>query len=126
LYLGGQVSMETVRQSRDGRQIDVSEVSFPVIANGKCLAYYVIFRDISRSKRALEDLQNAQGELAHLSRITTMGELAASIAHEINQPIGAIVTNGDAALRWLDQSPPGVGDARETLDWIVREGTRAT
>jgi PAS domain S-box-containing protein len=125
LYLGQHVSLETVRQRKNGTHVDVSEVSFPVIANGKCLAYYVIFRDISGSKRALEELQNAQGELAHLSRITTMGELAASIAHEINQPIGAIVTNSNAAVRWLDQSPPGVGDARETLDWIVRDANRA-
>jgi len=125
LYLGQHVSLETVRQRRNGTPVDVSEVSFPVISNGKCLAYYVVFRDISGSKRALEELQNAQGELAHLSRITTMGELAASIAHEINQPIGAIVTNSNAAVRWLEQKPPDVGDAREALDWIVRDANRA-
>jgi len=125
LYLGQHVSLETVRQRKNGTLVDVSEVSFPVIASGKCLAYYLVFRDISRSKRAIEELQSAQGELAHLSRITTMGELAASIAHEINQPIGAIVTNGDAAVRWLGQQPPGVGDAREALDCIVRDANRA-
>jgi C4-dicarboxylate-specific signal transduction histidine kinase len=117
--------METVRQRKNGTLVDVSEVSFPVISNGKCLAYYVVFRDISKSKQALEELQDAQGELAHLSRITTMGELAASIAHEINQPIGAIVTNGNAAVRWLGQQPPAVSDAREALEWIVRDANRA-
>ena len=122
---GHHVSAETVRQRKDGSHLDVSEVSFPIIAGGKCIAYYVIFRDITRSKRALEDLQNAQGKLAHLSRITTMGELAASIAHEINQPIGAIVINSDAAVRWLGQQPPNVEEAREVLEWIVRDANRA-
>lgn len=122
---GHHVSAETMRQRKDGSHLDVSEVSFPVIANGKCIAYYVIFRDITRSKRALEELQNAQGKLAHLSRITTMGELAASIAHEINQPIGAIVINSDAAVRWLKQQPADVVEAQEVLGFIVRDANRA-
>jgi PAS domain S-box-containing protein len=125
LYLGQHVRLETIRQRKNGTSVDVSEVSFPVIARGQCLAYYFVFRDITRNKQAIEELQNAQGELARLSRITTMGELAASIAHEINQPIGAIVTNGSAAVRWLGQQPPGVDDAQEALDWIVRDANRA-
>lgn len=122
---GQEVNVETTRRSKDGLHIDVSEVSFPVIANGKCIAYYTIFRDITVSKRALEDLHKAQSELAHLSRITTMGELASSIAHEINQPIGAIATNGSAAVRWLAQNPPHLEGAGEALDCIVRDANRA-
>jgi C4-dicarboxylate-specific signal transduction histidine kinase len=95
------------------------------VASGKSIAYYIIFRDVTESKRALEELQKAQAELAHLSRITTMGELAASIAHEMNQPIGAIATNGNAAARWLGQQPPDLVGAGEALECIVRDANRA-
>jgi PAS domain S-box-containing protein len=122
---GQTVNLETIRSRKDGSQVSVSEVGFPVIASGKVIAYYVIFREITETKRAQEELQNAQSELAHLSRITTMGELAASIAHEINQPIGAIVTNGNAAVRWLRQQPPQLDGAEEALECIVRDANRA-
>jgi PAS domain S-box-containing protein len=122
---GQNVNVETLRVRKDGSQVMVSEVAFPVVANGKVIAYYVIFRDITETKRAQEELQKAQSELAHLSRITTMGELAASIAHEINQPIGAIVTNGNAAVRWLAQQPPQLDGAEEALECIVRDANRA-
>jgi C4-dicarboxylate-specific signal transduction histidine kinase len=105
--------------------VNVSEVAFPVVADGKTIAYYMIFRDITERKHAHEELQEAQAELAHLSRITTMGELAASIAHEMNQPIGAIVTNGNAAVRWLGQQPPNLDGADEALECIVRDANRA-
>ena len=62
--------------------------------------------DITAAKRAEESLQKAQADLAHAARVTTLGELAASIAHEINQPLAAVVTSGNACLRWLDRAPP--------------------
>jgi C4-dicarboxylate-specific signal transduction histidine kinase len=74
---------------------------------------------------ASEALREAQTELAHVNRVTTMGLLAASIAHEIAQPVAAAVTNADAALRWLRAQPPGVEEARQSLAHIVKEGTRA-
>jgi PAS domain S-box-containing protein len=122
---GHHINIETTRRRKDGSRLPVSEVSFPVIANDRCIGYYVIFRDISESKRDLERLHEAQAELAHLSRITTMGELAASIAHEINQPIGAIVTNSNASVRWLKQTPPSISDAEEALECIARDANRA-
>jgi len=122
---GLNVNFETIRQRKDGSRVNVSEISFPVIANGKTIGYYTIFRDITEDRRAQERLQKAQSELAHLSRMTTMGELASSIAHEINQPIGAIATNADAAVRWIAQSPPNMEGARESLDYIVRDANRA-
>jgi len=67
----------------------------------------------------------AQLELARVNRITTMGQLTASIAHEVNQPIGAVVANANAALRWLDARPPVLDEAREAIDSIVKEGNRA-
>ena len=64
-------------------------------------------------------------ELAHANRVATMGQLTASIAHEINQPIGATVANAQAALNWLDRRPPNLDKVRQTLDWILSDGTRA-
>src|SRR5712692_5385003 len=67
----------------------------------------------------------AQLELARVNRITTVGQFTASIAHEVNQPISAVVTNANAALRWLDARPPVLDEAREAIDAIVKEGNRA-
>jgi C4-dicarboxylate-specific signal transduction histidine kinase len=74
---------------------------------------------------ASEALREAQTELAHVNRVTTMGELAASIAHELNQPIAAAVTNADAALRWLGTQPPNLEEVRQALGCIVKDGNRA-
>ena len=81
--------------------------------------------DVTERKRAEEALRNAQAELARITRLTTMGELAASIAHEINQPLAAIVTNGSAGLRWLNREAPDLDEARAALSSIVRDGARA-
>jgi C4-dicarboxylate-specific signal transduction histidine kinase len=74
---------------------------------------------------ASEALREAQTELAHVNRVTTMGLLAASIAHEITQPIAATVANGRAALRWLDARPPDLEEARQALTRIVKDSNRA-
>ncbi|HYY28041.1 MAG TPA: PAS domain S-box protein, partial [Chthoniobacterales bacterium] len=88
--------------------------------------------DITERKRAEEELhqkevslREAQAELAHVSRVTTMGELAASIAHEVNQPLAGIVTNANASLRWLAGDSPNLAEAREAIRRIVRDGNRA-
>ena len=67
-----------------------------------------------------------QIELARVARITTMGEMAASIAHEINQPLTAIVNNVNASLRWLGRDPPNVERARSVLERVVSDGVRAS
>lgn len=67
-------------------------------------------------------LQSARAQLAHMSRLTTMGELTASIAHEVNQPLTSVVANGCACLRWLAQEPPNLERARDSVDRIVKEG----
>jgi C4-dicarboxylate-specific signal transduction histidine kinase len=74
---------------------------------------------------ASEALREAQAELAHVNRVTTMGQLAASIAHELNQPLAAAVTNAHAALRWLRLQPANLEEAREALASIVDDGKRA-
>ena len=82
--------------------------------------------DITERKRAEESLQASQAQLAHMSRVTTMGELAASIAHEVNQPLSAIVANGNACLRWLGRDEPDLDEACDAVTRIVKEANRAS
>ena len=70
-------------------------------------------------------LQLAQAELAHVTRVMTMGELTASIAHEVNQPLAGVVANGSACLRWLATRPPNLDEARTAIQRIIRDGSRA-
>jgi len=81
--------------------------------------------DLSEQKRAEDALHQAQAELARVSRMTTMEQLAASIAHEVNQPLAAVVTSGNACLNWLSTSPPNLRKARDAVERIVRDGNRA-
>jgi PAS domain S-box-containing protein len=81
--------------------------------------------DLSERKRAEEALQRTQAELAHVTRVTTIGALTSSVAHEVNQPLAAIVTNADAGIRWLAATPPDLDEARAALERIVRNGHRA-
>ena len=85
--------------------------------------------DLRRTMRehdeAQQALQQTRSELAHLARALTMGELTSSIAHEINQPLTAVVAHGHACLEWLSADPPNVAKARQTVTSILRDGTRA-
>jgi signal transduction histidine kinase len=89
------------------------------------LSFFSTAMDVSKRKDADEALRLAHAELARVARITTMGEFAASIAHEVNQPLAAIVLNARAALHWLKHEEPNVGQAREALQMIVSAGTGA-
>src|ERR1700734_2907123 len=97
-------------------------------ARGAFLGYRGTGNDATaavRADQAQAALRQVQAELTHLTRVTTLGELAASIAHEVNQPIAATLTNGEAALRFLRFDPPELDEVREALEWIVRDVTRA-
>ena len=76
-------------------------------------------------RRSEASLREAQSELARVTRLTTMGEMAASIAHEVNQPLAGIVTNANASLRWLAGDSPNLAEAREAIRRIIRDGDRA-
>jgi PAS domain S-box-containing protein len=86
---------------------------------------YKMGRDITELKEAENELRETRRELAQVARRTTLAATTAAIAHEIRQPLGAIVTNANAGLRWLDRSPPELGEARDTLKHIVADGHRA-
>ena len=81
--------------------------------------------DLTERKRAADALRELQTELAHANRLATMGQLAASIAHEVNQPIGAVRNNAHAALRFLAGDPPDLAEVTEALECVVNETYRA-
>jgi C4-dicarboxylate-specific signal transduction histidine kinase len=81
--------------------------------------------DITASRKSQAALDAAQAALAHASRVATLGEISASIAHEVNQPLAAIVANGHACLRFLDRETPDLDYVRGALEWIVKDGNRA-
>lgn len=93
-------------------------------ANG-VVRWYGANVDIEDLQRAEDKLRENQNELAHMTRMTTMGELTISIAHEINQPLMAIVTNAGTCLRWLDEGQHDIEQARKAAERIVRDGHRA-
>jgi two-component system sensor kinase FixL len=82
--------------------------------------------DVTAATAAREDLHQAQSALAHAGRVATLGELSASIAHEVNQPLAAIITNGEAALRWMARAEPDLGEARDALKRVIQDGERAS
>jgi C4-dicarboxylate-specific signal transduction histidine kinase len=98
-------------------------------ASGNFLGYRGTGTDITatiRANHAEEALRKAQAELARVMRITTLGELTASISHEVNQPLAAVVNAAAACRRWLDRDTPNLDEARGAVDWIVNEGNRAS
>ena len=92
---------------------------------GRVARWYVLLTDIEDRKRALARLELMQSDFAHMNRVATMGQLTASITHEVNQPITAAVTYALAARRFLNADPPNFREVDDALSLIVREGTRA-
>jgi PAS domain S-box-containing protein len=98
-------------------------------ARGNFLGYRGTGTDITatiRADHAEQALREAQAELAHVTRVTTLGELTASIAHEVNQPLAAVIANAEACLRWLDRKTPDLAAARRSAEWVINDGIRAS
>lgn len=94
-------------------------------AAGKTIRWYGTNTDIEERQKAEQALMRSQEELAHLSRALTMGELTASIAHEVDQPLTAVVTYGHACLEWLSANPPNLIEGRRAAGTVIQEGSRA-
>lgn len=94
--------------------------------HGNVIRWYGTMNDIEELRRTEDALLHAQHQLAHAARIATLGELSASIAHEVNQPLAAIMTNGDASLRWLNRESPDLDEVHDGLTSIVDEARRAS
>ena len=116
-------------RERDGSTVDLSVSGKPVFdPNGRFLGYRGVATDVSdavRANKAERALQEVRMELAHANRVATMGQLTASIAHEVRQPIAATAINAGAATRWLSAVPPNLEQARQALDRIVKDSSRA-
>src|ERR1700758_2845981 len=118
---------ETVRMRKDGSLLDVSLTISPMKdASGRVVGASKLARDITERKRAEEALRQAQTDLAHASRLTTMGELTASLAHEVKQPIAAVVTNANTCVRWITRDEPDLKEAREAAWRLVKDAKRAS
>ncbi|MCU1258774.1 MAG: hypothetical protein JWO80_1659, partial [Bryobacterales bacterium] len=94
-------------------------------AEGRIVRWYLLATDIEDRKNAEEALRRTQARLSRATQLATVGELAAAIAHEVNQPLSAVVGNGHACLRWLSVFPPNLAKAQEAAERIIRDGKHA-
>ena len=125
LEAGEIFAFEASHRRKDGTVFPV-EVRVRPFWHGGHRFGLALARDITQRKRAEEELREAQAELAHVTRVLTLGEMTASIAHEVNQPLAGVTTNGNAGLRWLARDPANLEEARECLKRIIRDGNRAS
>src|SRR5438876_2466574 len=109
----------------DGSVVWLRDLVTVVVEGDRVTRVRGLMIDLTNRKQAEEALRQAQADLAYVSRVTTMGELTASLAHEVNQPIAAAVTNANTCLRWLTRDHPDVEEARAAAARIVKDGTRA-
>jgi PAS domain S-box-containing protein len=110
----------------DGTVKHIHSVGHPVLnASGDLVQFVGSSTDVTERRQAEEALRQAQADLTHVSRVTTMGELTASLAHEVNQPIAAAVTDASTCLRWLTRDHPDVEEAREAASRMVKDASRA-
>ncbi len=108
-----------------GHRVFLTTKSLLSNESGKPYALFGISTEITDRKKAESDLREMQAGLAHLNRVMTVGELTTSIAHELNQPLAAIVMNANAALRWLALDTPNIAKTRDSANLIIRDGERA-
>jgi len=110
-----------LREARDKLELRVQQRTAELQQTNEALEL-----ELSERKRAEDELRKSQTELAHVTRVMTLGELTASIAHEINQPLAAIVTNGNAGLRWLRSQRPNLAEVGSAMERIIKDSYRAS
>jgi PAS domain S-box-containing protein len=125
---------ELVQTKKDGSQVVVaSRWSLQRDDSRAPVAILIINNDITERKRAEAEARendrryrDMQMALAHAQRVATLGQLTASVAHEVNQPLAAVVANAEACLRWLDRGTPDLDGVRRSVEWIIHDGNRAS
>jgi signal transduction histidine kinase len=122
---GGDWDVEHRLLMPDGTVKSLHVVVHAVRHEAGVLSFVGAVMDVTAAKRAEEAVQAAQAELAHVARMTTLGELTAWIAHEVNQPLAGIVTNGTACLQWLGQENPPLDEARSSVEDMISDAQRA-
>ena len=121
-----QYEIETQHRRKDGTSLPVNTYFSTVSERGpNARTFLAVTVDISARRAAEDALRAAQSELERVARLTTVGAMAATIAHELNQPLAAIVSNGSAGLRWLDRPEPNLEEAHLAFERVVSEGHRA-
>ena len=121
---GPTMSWEARKIRKNGEVLWVRELARVMLIKDRPVAL-IVCEDITERKRVTETLRETQTELAHANRVATMGQLTASIAHEVNQPMAATVINAHAAQRWLNAQRPDLEEVRRALGRIVDNGSRA-
>jgi PAS domain S-box-containing protein len=124
--LGQPHSWEVRKVRKSGTVLWVRENAKAVRRSDNQVIVLIACEDITERKRTEEELHRAQAQLRHVARVTTLGELSASIAHEVNQPLTGVVSSGNACLNWLASEPPNIEKARQSVDRIIREANRAS
>lgn len=122
----GNQTRQALLRDRQGRECPIEEGSSPIVdESGRLTGAVLVFRDLSERRGIERALRAAEAEVARVAQLTRMSELAAAIAHEINQPLAAIVTSAGAGLNWLRRDPPDLGETRDILGRIQSDGSRA-
>lgn len=117
---------ELLETCKDGRLVTVASRWSVWEVGGKPVSIIAANNDVTAEKEAQRSLAEAMAQMAHVSRVTALDELVASIAHEVNQPLTAIGANGGAGLRWLKRSPPELDEVEQAISCMVKDAARAS
>jgi len=120
------ISTQYALRSKAGSEMVIDVSGAPIIdTSGEMKGAVLVFRDMTQRNETSDALRKSKEDLARMSRLTAIGELAVSVAHEMNQPLMAIVTNAAASMSWLKSASPNIEEAVQAIDWVLRDGYRA-